>query len=244
MSTRDDVRAVVDQAILDQPRSLQKAIGPSEIGTECDRCLGHKLAGTEQRREAAWLPYVGTAMHAQLEQVFLALPGRWVSEERLMVGHIDSTEIWGHSDLYDMDERTVVDFKLVGKTTLDSARSSGPSQQYRRQAHLYGRGWQLYGFPANAVAIWYLPRNAVSLDQGVWWQEPYDETIAVEALARADALAQAIRMLGADAILPTLERAPACYDCSRFPAYSTDPPAQAGGPFADLAQPQQEGTLV
>lgn len=244
MSTRDDIRTIVEQAILDQPRSLQVAIGPSEIGIPCDRCLGHKLAGTEQRRDAAWLPYVGTAMHAQLEQVFLALPGRWVSEERLMVGHIDGTEIWGHSDLFDMDELEVVDFKLVGKTTLDNARSSGPSAQYRSQAHLYGRGWQLYGFTPRKVAIWYLPRNAVSLDQGVWWEEPYDETVALEALKRADALAQAIRMLGADQILPTLQKAPSCYDCARYPSYPTDPPAQAGGPFADLAQPQQEGVLA
>jgi hypothetical protein len=242
VSTEHDVRRIVEQAILDQPRSQQTLIGPSEIGIDCDRCLGHKLAGTPQRREAAWLPYIGTAMHAQLERVFLdaGLNGRWAAETRVWVGDIDGQEIHGSCDLLDAEHGTVVDFKLVGATTLTSARI-GPSAQYRTQAHLYGRGWQHNGVEVKHVAIWYLPRNAVTLDNGIWWTEPYDEQIAIDALTRADALAQAIRILGAEQILPTLERKPGCYDCRRYPAYPSDPqPSSHAGPFSDL-QPQLEG---
>lgn len=241
MSTRDDARRIVEQAILNQPRSQQTLIGPSEIGIDCDRCLGHKLAGTPQRQEVAWLPYIGTAMHAQLERVFLdaGIDGRWATETKVWVGDIDGQEIHGSCDLYDDANGTVVDFKVVGATTLRMARI-GPSAQYRIQAHLYGRGWQHNGAQVNAVAIWYLPRNATMLTEGVWWQENYDEQVAIDALARADALAQAIRILGAEAILSTLQRKPGCYDCRRYPALPGDPINEDTGPFSDL-QPQLEG---
>jgi hypothetical protein len=89
------------------------------------------------------------------------------------------------------------------------------------------------GYDVNAVAIWYLPRNAISLEQSIWWEEPYDEHIALDALARADALAKAIKILGSNHILPTLERKPSCYDCSRYPTYPTDPVTN-DGQFAEL----------
>lgn len=242
MSTRQDAQHVVEQAILDQPRSQQTLIGPSEIGIDCDRCLGHKLAGTPKAREVAWLPYIGTAMHAQLERVFLdaGKDGRWASESRVWVGDIDGQEIHGSCDLYDAHTGTVVDFKVVGATTLRLARH-GPSAQYQVQAHLYGRGWQHNGVDINTVAIWYMPRNATRLSEGVWWDEPYNEQVALDALARADALAKAIRILGAEQILPTLAVKSSCFDCKRYPALATDPPVIDNGPFADLAQPQLEG---
>lgn len=238
MNTRDDVRKIVENAILNQPRTLQQTIGPSEIGTDCDRCLGHKLAGTPKRQEVAWLPYVGTAMHSQLERVLEAAGNRWSTEVRLLVGQIDGHDILGSCDLFDAETGTTVDYKLVGKTTLTSARI-GPSQQYRIQAHLYGRGWANDEYDVNTVAIWYLPRNAVSLEQSIWWQEPYDEQIALDALARADALAQAIRILGSEQVLPGLERKDGCYDCGRYPAFPGDP-VKVDGAFSDLA-PTLEG---
>jgi hypothetical protein len=225
---------------------MQKVIGPSEIGSECDRCLGHKLAGTPKRQDADWQPYVGVAVHAQLERIFLANPAsRWVSEERVMVGHIDGAEIWGTCDLFDHTELCVVDFKTASKTQLQSAKANGPSRQYQIQAHLYGRGWQLYGFTPRTVSLCFLPRDGM-LHQTFWWSEPYDEQIAVAALKRADALAQAIRIIGADTILPTLQRATdKCWDCERgrYPTYPTDPPVQVSGPFADLAQQTQQHQL-
>jgi hypothetical protein len=237
VSTEQDVRRIVEQAILDQPRSQQTLIGPSELGLACDRCLGHKLAGTPIRRTVEWQPYVGTAVHRQLERVFEteAVNGRWTTESKLWVGDIDGIEIWGTSDLFDHDTGTVIDFKTASKTRLAVARLGTPSQQYRAQVHLYGRGWHYNGAEVNAVAIWYVPRDG-DLSRSVWWQEPYDERVALDALARAEAFAKAIRILGADQFLPTLQRDPAnCYDCNRYPAYPTDPPLHTGAePLADL----------
>lgn len=51
-------------------RSLQQAIGASEIGTPCARRLGFQLAGIEKvnvESEAPWRPTVGTAVHTWLQ---------------------------------------------------------------------------------------------------------------------------------------------------------------------------------
>ncbi|HEU4544476.1 MAG TPA: hypothetical protein VFR23_25320 [Jiangellaceae bacterium] len=240
MSTRDDVKRIVTSAILARPRNHQVAIGPSGIGTECDRCLGHMLAGTPRMLTPDWQPYVGVSVHAQLEQIFLeaGLNGRWATETKVWVGDIDGQEIHGQCDLLDarLGGETVVDFKTASKTRLKAVKSSGqPSQRYRVQAHLYGRGWQHNGVDVKNVAIWYLPRDG-GLEQALWWEEPYDERVALSALARADAFAKAIRILGTETFLPTLQRNSDCFDCKRYPAYPTDPPLPTGqaAAFADL----------
>ena len=104
-----ELRATIEHAITNQPRSLQERIGPSELGTPCDHCLAAKLAGWQQTENGVpWLPYVGTAMHAQLEELFITCENertggnhtasrRWLCEQPVMVGHIGGEEIWGRS---------------------------------------------------------------------------------------------------------------------------------------------------
>ena len=46
-----DIRTVIEDAITNHPRTLQKQIGPSEVGTPCDHCLAAKLAGWEETRD-------------------------------------------------------------------------------------------------------------------------------------------------------------------------------------------------
>jgi hypothetical protein len=60
------VEEVIVNAIVNQPRSQQTLIGPSEIGTDCLRCLARKLAGIERYKastvhEVPWLPFLGTS---------------------------------------------------------------------------------------------------------------------------------------------------------------------------------------
>lgn len=218
-----EYRHVVEQAITDHPRSQQTRIGPSELGIDCLRCLGHKLAGVPEEREAAWLPTIGTAVHAWLAETFAqanaGMPqARFLVETTVSVGEVDGVDITGNADLYDLATGDVTDWKVVGATTLRDVKANGPSAQYRTQAHLYGRGFTRRGLPVENVRVAYLPRNSVTgLADAVIWSEPYDEQVALDALQRADALARAIRLAGADAVLPGLAASPGCYSCSRYP---------------------------
>lgn len=234
------LRSIIEAAIDNQPRSLQTRIGPSELGAECERCLAHKLAGTPESRDAAWLPFIGTAVHEQLEHVFLnhestraqlSMAGRFLPECRVEVGEVGGVQITGSTDLFDIHTGTVIDWKVVGATTLRKAKASGASPVYRRQAHLYGKGWEDAGYTVRSVLIYFLPRNAVSLADGYPWQEPYDRAVAEETLARADRLANAIRALGLPQVLASLPPHHGDgFSCRRYPDF-TPPGVDPGNPF-------------
>ena len=65
-----EIRRIIEQHVLNQPRGLQKEIGPSELGTDCLHCLAARLAGWERHQTVAWLPFIGTCVHARFEQLF------------------------------------------------------------------------------------------------------------------------------------------------------------------------------
>ncbi|OJX98435.1 MAG: hypothetical protein BGO96_04545 [Micrococcales bacterium 73-15] len=229
-----ELRRIVEHSILNAPRSLQRRIGPSEIGTPCDHCLAAKIAGWEETsRGVAWLPFIGTCVHHEHEYVLTldnaarrvqGQPARWLVEHEVTVGTINGVEITGSCDAYDTLTGTTVDWKIVGPSTLRSARR-GPSPVYRAQAHLYGRGLVAQGHQVRHVSIVYLPRNSVNgWDDAVLWSEPYDETVALTALARADRIARnltAVELVGGatarDDYIRTLPREERCYSCARYP---------------------------
>lgn len=188
------------------PRSQQKLIGPSEIGIPCDRALIHKLNQDEEPdRGPAWKPAVGTALHAQMEEWFEQFgDGQWFIEKKVHVGNIGPDEIWGSTDLFHA-AGLVGDHKFVGSSRLKLYKSKGPGPQYRTQAHSYGRGWKLKGYKVHVVMIMFVPRDGELKDSYFWW-EPFDEQVAVEALARAENrynLLKALGLEGALSLFPT-----------------------------------------
>lgn len=202
------LRNIIEDAIVNRPRTLQVALGPSDLGTACDRCLIHLLAGHKKVEHVPpWLPTIGVAVHEWLEDVFHTRAffdddgDRWHIENRVTVGTVAGIAVHGSTDLFDEHTGTVVDWKLVGKTTLDKVRRRGASLTYQAQAHLYGKGWEDAGHQVNQVLIMFLPRNAVSLRAGIPWSAPYSRKAAELALERANALAAGIQMLGVDAVL-------------------------------------------
>ena len=240
-ATARELRTIIEAAITHQPRTLQTAIGPSELGNECERCLAHKLAGTPESRDAAWLPFIGTAVHEQLEQIILAhentraslgMPGRFLAENRVTVGTVAGIPVTGSTDLFDTHTGTVIDWKVVGATTLRKAKGCGASLVYSRQANLYGKGWEDAGYKVNHVLIYFLPRNAVSLSDGFAWDAPYDRADAEATLARADRLANAINAVGLDTVLAGL---PAHhgdgFSCRRMPDYTAPTHTDPSNPF-------------
>jgi hypothetical protein len=206
----DELLHVVRDAIDNAPRSLQQRIGPSELGTPCARLLGHKLAGTlPADNRDKWLATVGTAVHAWLAEQFVAANAawrqrtgedvtRWLVEHRVTVGHIAGEDIDGSTDLYDRVTATVVDWKIVGPTRLKHYRRNGPGRQYRDQLHCYGRGWAAKGHPVDTVMLALLPRNS-ELKDAIYIAEPYDEQVAVDALARANRVNALVQVLGDEA---------------------------------------------
>lgn len=184
-----------------RPRSLQTTLGPSSIGTECDRRLAFALSGIQGGSDTGnWLALIGTAVHAELllgmmEQeneklIQQGLPVDWLIEQKLDI-HPPLVPT-GSVDLFKISTGTVIDLKIVGKTTLDSVKSSGASIDYRVQAMTYGYGIAKLGYQVNDICIAYLPRNASPalpfLHEAEFYVEKFNLDMVVDALKRIDSL--------------------------------------------------------
>ena len=217
----DQVFDIMIEEMVNQPRSLQKRIGPSEFGIECTRAILHKLARTEEPpRGPAWKPQVGTALHDQQERWFTkaAAKGaseenRWLCEQSVVVGQISGEDHAGSTDIFDSWAHAVGDWKFIGPNMLKKYRSGGPSKQYRTQAHSYGRGWELEGWQVDLVMIFFIPRDG-ELSESYVWSEPYDRSVASDALARLNQLDGLLRAIGLEQALSLY---PACEE--RFCAW-------------------------
>lgn len=244
---------VIEQAITNAPRSLQTRIGPSEIGAPCARRIGYKLLGVKERKQAPnWKATMGTGAHMWLETAFdgdnlrvAASEGqeRWLIETKVSVGEANGAEITGSCDLYDRWTGTVIDHKTCSPTQLRKYKTQGPGEQYRVQAHLYGRGWQRAGFRVETVAIAFLPRNG-ELAEAHIWHEPYSEQVAADALQRLTGIDMACKMLGPAALaaLPTADQY--CGLCPFFRANSEDLTLGCPGDPAATAKPAPALTLT
>ena len=212
MNAQQATYTMIRHAIAHHPRSLQKRIGPSEVGTPCDRRIGYKLLGQpENERGDAWKPTVGTAVHAWLEKAaedanlaqVISAGGliedhqlEWVTEANVTVGYLhDGTAITGSADLYHRPTATIIDHKVVGVASLRDKKANGPGQQYRAQVHLYGAGFLMQGHPVEHVAINFLPQNG-NLTDGWWWSEPFDMSIAAAAITRLRDIETKVRTTG------------------------------------------------
>ncbi|MEU4367530.1 hypothetical protein [Micromonospora chersina] len=198
-STVAEMREVLGDLDASRPRSQQVRLGPSELGTPCQRQIAMKLAGVTRQPEdkrPPWAPMQGTAMHGLMEEALRfhnAQLGRerWLVEEALVVdpGLPDVDPITGHGDAYDQDHGMVVDWKYVGVTALrEVKRKTIPNEQlvkpeYRVQAHLYGRGHERAGRDVRYVRLVFLARSHDYSDSAEW-TEPYKPEIAEWAVDR------------------------------------------------------------
>ncbi|AGL13855.1 hypothetical protein [Actinoplanes sp. N902-109] len=206
-STVGELRQILIDYEASRPRSMQKALGPSELGTPCQQQIARKYAQAPRRpvTDPTWAPFQGTAMHAAMEDVLRhwnAALGRerWIIEDRLepspaapgVDGGVDLPAVAGSGDAFDLDQGMVVDWKYVGKSAIDkllTARRLGKpakeqvSQEYRIQAHIYGLGHAAKGRDVRHVRLVLLARDW-QYDTSAEWTEPYDERIAIWAIGR------------------------------------------------------------
>ena len=244
----NELRTIIEHDINNDPRTLQTALGPSEVGCACDRCLIHMLAGNKGREIGTpWLPALGRAVHEsyelavtrhmlhQLDTGVCDVGDHWITEGRVNVGDVNGAAIWGNSDVFHVPSGTVVDYKIVGTTTLKKIRAdlSGVSLTYKRQAHMYGRGWQRAGYTVRAVAVWFVPRNGFTLSQGRVWSAAYDEQVAVAALDRATRFKQWINAFGVEQVLAAAgPHTDDEFSCKKYPDYQ--PVTRPAGPVTSL----------
>lgn len=221
------LRKVFHDHAAQAPRSLQSHLGPSELGSSCDRQVAGKMAAIPSTNHVSDpFPSIrGTALHAWAADAFLAdntRTGRirWVAEQKV-TPHPDHP---GTADLYDAQERAVVDHKFLGASSMQKIKSpDGPPRHYVVQLLLYGEGYRLLGLPVDKVVIAAYPATAASLDGLYVWERPYtkaDDELLAEVFEQTK-----YRRQWADAIIagaakltdvPATTNADACFFCPYF----------------------------
>lgn len=238
----DELMHTIRTTISGDSRSQQRRPGPSVLGSPCARRIGYHVAEVEpvNPNPDAWKPTVGKAVHSWLEDAlrgvneYLGVP-RFLLEFKVDVGEIGDTHVTGSCDVYDRVTCSVVDWKILGDASLKRYRKSNdPGEQYRTQLHLYGRGWERRGMPVDTVHIVALPQNA-SLRDAWHWTEPYDASVAEDALTRANGVATLVAAAGANAmtVLPTADAY--CTYCPFWLPASTDITQACPGHVAEAA---------
>lgn len=184
----DDLKQLIIDGSNSQDRSQQRDLGPSEVGHPCMRklALGLMHAPKVNSYDDPLPSVVGTGAHAQLEEFArranTALGRtRWLPETRVKIRE----GLAGTCDLVDLDTATVIDWKFPGTTKMHEYSTKGPSEVYRRQAHLYGRGMRNIGIPIERVGICFMPRGG-QMKNAHLWTEPYSDDIVDETLTRID----------------------------------------------------------
>lgn len=238
-STLDEIHDALMRYENSRPRSTQTTLGPSELGTPCDRQIALKLAGVQRHEHGLpWAPMCGTAVHGLMEEVLYEENKRlgrerWIVEQKVML----DDELSGHGDAFDTDWGMVVDWKYTGTTARRKAsRRTVPNDQlvspeYRVQAHLYGLGHRNAGRDVRFVRLVLLARSH-DFAESVEWTEEYREDIAVDAMTRFYAIRDRVLALNAarqPESLKLIEAAPgdACKWC---PFQRPTPP---GGAIVD-----------
>lgn len=214
-SIREDVMKVIERHISNRPRSLQREIGPSEIGHECGRYVAYKLADVDTINPAsklvAWRPQIGVFVHSGLDEVFTAANSvldEWQTEQRVKVAQIpalggdEAEDIYGSGDLYAARTATVLDWKIVGPTTMKKVKAvprgtfapRGASEKYRIQGQSYGIGYVALGLRVQWITIAYLPA-AGELHEAYFHTEPFSPAVAAPSIQRLSATRQLLRAM-------------------------------------------------
>lgn len=181
---------IITRAERSRPRSKQVELGPSDLGSVCDRRIGYKIAEIPEVNGFLdpWTVFVGSAIHTRLQECIDNLEdvdqkGRYVTE---MSAPLDPL-IPAHIDLYDTRRKWVIDHK---STTSDSIKKLKAGEDinpgYIIQVQLYGLALTNLGHPVEKVALAFYPRAGRLRDlfvhvedfdpdiARVAWQRPYD----------------------------------------------------------------------
>ena len=182
---RERLTGLIQQRSDASPRSLQKALGPSDIAHPCTRKMAYKLLdiqGTNPPFDS--LPtIVGTAVHAWLDSA-VSHANNTLGRQRYLAETRVNPSDWlsGSCDLFDQEEGIVTDWKVLGNSSMKKyKRQMNPA--YRTQTALYGLGFERAGHTVKYISVMMIPRAGL-LTGAHLWLEPYDRAVAQEALDR------------------------------------------------------------
>jgi len=246
--TYDGANAFLDlvaRKLDDNPRSRQRALGPSEVGHPCARWLVYRLAHAPKGPELPpWRQTVGIAVDELIMGWLAAEPDEWLIHKRVTGGELlEGQDISGTFDAYHIPTRTLVDLKCPGPSTMKRFRRASEDPQYRVQVHVYARGLIAAGYPVDTVAVVRLP-SAGELSDAIVKREPYDESIAVKALDRARAVAGLVKSVGtlAATLMPPTEHY--CHRCQYFRPTANDLSIGCPGASGAIKQDPTMGGLI
>lgn len=208
-------------------RSQQKTMGPSQIGTPCDRKIVMHILGAPKVNPGGdnWAAFCGTQIHRGLEDMLKwadAGQGRFATEMRVKFN--SALVPGGTLDALDRVLFMVDDHKTMGEWSLNKLRTKGPTPLQRTQVHLYGMGARQRGEKVDYVSLIGWPREEASLADLYVWVEPYDPQVARDALARVDQLKAGVDQSLAEGYSPQAiaESAPIADDCKFCPYHMKD----------------------
>lgn len=222
------VKEMVKETItLRTARDGQRSVGPSELGTACDYCLGLALTrkhpeysplgdGSDGRSGFGLKAWIGTAVHEKLERDI----SRTVFDDRVRVEnkvHIYDLDgygpISGHVDVIygDGDYTAVLDYKTSDVAKIRKYRTNGVPDSYVFQTNLYGYGLEQGGRVPDDVAISFIPRDSNTLNDVWTCFAPYRKDLAEQALLRLEEVWDRVRNYD----VGTLEQSDECFNCRR-----------------------------
>lgn len=177
-------------------RSAQVTMGPSEMGSPCDRRLALSLMRMPPVNPGGdgWAAFVGTCIHAGLEELFMwadAGTGRFVTEQRLEFASVYVPK--GTADLIDRTLLMILDHKCQGRWSRNKLKTQGPSPTYKVQAHVYAHGARLRGEKIEKIAIVSWPRDEATLDDLYVHVEDYNPLIAKRAFERVEKIGAEVK---------------------------------------------------
>jgi hypothetical protein len=177
----DRIKAVVNNRSANAPRSQQKRIGLSEVGEICVRKTSYKLLDWEKTNPATdpWASISGTAIHSWLADAFEEFPDQYLVEHKVQV----TDELSGTADLFDIEQKMVIDHKCVGATSMRSRKKDGMTHQQRIQCNLYALGFENEGYAVEKIALAFYPLGG-RLDGLHTIVEPYNRQMALDAINR------------------------------------------------------------
>jgi len=161
-------------------RSKQTQVGPSEIGG-CKRKVWYRLNAQPETNDnqSKLAAIMGTAIHAAIEEAIGAIDPE--GKEYLVETEVAYGDMKAHVDLFVPSTGAVIDWKTSKIKNL----SYFPSNQQRWQVQVYGYLLSKNGYEVKTVNLVAIARDGAEKDVKVH-TEPYDETMALAALAWLD----------------------------------------------------------